>query len=532
MLTRLGRHTAYRAFSFFSTGAFAAPTRSSHVSQWRTPIDGLFRLLLAASLLATSAGVAAAQAPPPGPPPAPQAPTASAPTDGWSFSLRDVARVETWDFFTPRPGGGDPTSTHLGNRLTLGAAWRQGKWTAQGQLQYVQFVGLPSNAIGPGPLGTGALYYDHSGDRNARQVYLRTLTLAGRDVAPGLDVVVGRQAYASGGEHASGDAALERIKRLRLDARLIGDFDWAIYQRAFDGARVDYRRRGWRLTGAAFQPTQGGFEDAAGVSIDDIRVLSAAVSPPLGAIAPRTDVQLFLHHYRDTREVTQRPDNTGRSATAVDVSIPTWGVSAVGRYPVGAVAVDTVGWLAVQRGQWYEQRHRAWNLATEAGVQWTTAPWQPWLRVAWMHGSGDDQAGDDRHGTFFPVLPTVRKYALSTLHSTANIDDLFVQAIVRPTPRLMVRGEAHRLRLASAADRWYAGAGATQQRGRLFGLVARPSGGETGLGRVVEGMADYTINRHLSVNGYVGHMRGGPVVQSLFEGRRLTYAYFETVVSY
>lgn len=500
--------------------------------QWRTRTDDVRRALLVVGVLVAGAGTAVAQAQPPvGTPPPPAAAAPSA-VDGWSFSLRDVARVETWNYFTPRPGGGDPTSTHLGNRLTLGAAWRRGRWLAQGQLQYVQFIGLPSAAIGPGPLGTGALYYDHSGRRDARQVYLRTLTVSGRDVVPGVDVVVGRQAYLTGGEHPSGDAALERLKRMRLDARLIGDFEWAIYQRAFDGARVDVRKRGWRATGAVFQPTQGGFEDASGVSIDDIRLLSAAVSPPLGSIVPRTDVQAFVHHYRDTRDVTQRTDNTGRGALAVDVSIPTWGVSAVGRYPVGGVAVDTVGWLAVQRGHWYEQRHRAWALATEAGVQWADAPWQPWLRAAWFRGSGDDQSGDDRHGTFFPVLPTARKYSLSTLYTTANIDDLFVQAIVRPTPRLLVRGEAHRLRLASAADRWYAGAGATQQRGRLFGLVARPSGGVSGLGQIYEGMADFTVHRHLSVNGYVGHMRGGPVVRSIFAGRGLTYAYLETVISY
>jgi hypothetical protein len=497
------------------------------VVQLRPRIEDIRRTLLLAATLVACSSPALAQTRPPA-----AAPAAASTADGWTFSLRNVSRVETTDYFTPRPGGGDPTSTHLGNRLTLGAAWRRGQWQAQGQLQYVQFVGLPATAIGPGPLGTGALYYDHSGSRHARQVYLRTLTLSGRDVLPGVDVTLGRQAYNTGSEHPSGDAAIERLKRLRLDARLIGDFEWAIYQRAFDGARVDVRKRGWRMTGAAFLPTQGGFEDAAGVTIDDIRLLSAAVSPPLGSLVPRTDVQAFVHHYRDTREVTQRPDNTGRTATDVDVSIPTWGVSAVGRYPVGSLAVDTVGWLAVQRGHWYEQQHRAWAVATEAGVQWTTAPWQPWLRAAWLRGSGDEQPGDNRHGTFFPVLPTARKYALSTLYTTANIDDLFVQAIVRPTPRLMVRGEAHRLRLAAAADRWYAGAGATQQRGRLFGLVVRPSGGVSDLGRVYEGMADFTVHRHLSVNGYVGHMRGGPVVRSIFAGRGLTYAYVETVLSY
>jgi hypothetical protein len=483
---------------------------------------GALVMLLAGTGGAVHAQVATAQAP---------AVTPVAP-DGWTFSFRDVARAESWNFFTPPPGGGDPTYTHLGNRLTAGAAFRRGVWQVQGQLQYVQFLGLPTRAVGPGPLGTGGLYYDHSGQQNARQVYLRTLTVSARDLAPGVDVVVGRQAYVSGSEHPSGDPGIERIKRLRLDARIVGDFDWSMFQRAFDGARVDVRRRGWRMTGLAVQPTQGGFEDAAGVSIGDIRVLTAAVSPPLGSLLPRTDVQAFVHHYRDARLVTQRPDNTGRAAAAVDISMPTYGASLVGRYPAGALAFDSLGWLAVQRGTWYGDQHRAVAVATEGGVQWTRLWGQPWVRAAWFRGSGDEDPADNRHGTFFPVLPTVRKYALTTLYSTANVDDLFAQVILRPTARLLVRGEAHRLRLASDADRWYVGAGATQQRGRLFGLVARPSGGATALGSIYEGMADLTVTRRLSVNGYAGHMRGGPVVGASFAGRRLWYGYLETVVSY
>jgi hypothetical protein len=212
--------------------------------------------------------------------------------------------------------------------------------------------------------------------------------------------------------------------------------------------------------------------------------------------------------------------------------MPTYGASLVGRYPAGALAFDSVGWLAVQRGTWYGHQHRAVAVATEGGVQWTRLWGQPWVRAAWFRGSGDDDPADTRHGTFFPVLPTVRKYALTTLYSTANVDDRFAQVILRPTARLLVRGEAHRLRLASDADRWYVGAGATQQRGRLFGLVARPSGGATALGAIYEGMADLTITRRLSVNGYAGHMRGGPVVSASFAGRRLWYGYLETVVSY
>jgi hypothetical protein len=66
----------------------------------------------------------------------------------------------------------------------------------------------------------------------------------------------------------------------------------------------------------------------------------------------------------------------------------------------------------------------------------------------------------------------------------------------------------------------------------LFGLVARPSGGHTRLGAIYEGMTDFTLTRRVSLNAYVGHMRGGAVVRSVFRGDRLWYGYVETVLSY
>jgi hypothetical protein len=149
-----------------------------------------------------------------------------------------------------------------------------------------------------------------------------------------------------------------------------------------------------------------------------------------------------------------------------------------------------------------------------------------------LNASGDDDPGDNRHGTFFQMLPTVRKYSLSATYSQMNLVDLFVQAMVRPRPQLGLRLDVHRLWLASAADHWYAGAGATQESGRIFGFLGRPSGGETGLGTVVEGAADFTINRHWSVNGYLGSFSGGNVVRSLFAGDRLTFAFVENVIQF
>jgi len=459
--------------------------------------------------------------------PAPPAPT-MAPESRWF--LRDWTRVESWHYFTPSPGGGDPDYTDVANRMQVGLERRAPRYDVAGALQYVQFGGLPTGATGPGSLGTGALYFDHSGRADSRQVYLRYLNLRLKSVAPGLDVQVGRFGYTSGAESPSGDPKIEAVKRLRLDSRLIGEFEWALYQRAFDGVRADLDRPRWHATAGVFRPTQGGFEDAAGAEITRIDLITGAVTLKPGSVLRHTDWQLFADRYDDTRAVQARPDNTNQPATAVDVHINTFGSSVAGVYPAGSGQIDVVGWIAAQTGTWYEQSDHAWAGAGELGYQWSKAAWRPWLRAGFFRASGDADPTDASHGTFFPLMPTVRKYSLSTVYSLMNLDDIFVHAFFSPSPKLNVRVDLHRLDLATAADRWYSGSGATQQTGTIFGYAGRRSNGATSLGTMLEGSADRAISRRWSVNGYVGLMKGGDVVRGTFAGNWLTFAYVESVV--
>lgn len=124
----------------------------------------------------------------------------------------------------------------------------------------------------------------------------------------------------------------------------------------------------------------------------------------------------------------------------------------------------------------------------------------------------------------------MRKYSLSTVYSLMNLNDVLVQALLRPSPTLNVRVDLHRLDRATARDRWYTGSGATQRTGTTFGYAGRASSGATSLGTMLEGSADRAISRHWSVNGYVGVMKGGEVVRGTFGGDWLTFAYVESVV--
>lgn len=475
----------------------------------------------------TSLGLAAilallAQAPAAAPPPA----------HAWKWNLVNMTRVESWRFFEPPPSGGDPGSAFVANRLrvSLTGTWKPFDFSAA--VQYVQFGGLPTDAVGPGALGTGALYFQHSGQTTSRGLYPRTLNVRVR-LPRGVTLQAGRFAYVSGAEAPSGRPKIEAVKRARVDSRLIGEFEWSLYQRSFDGVRADVDRKGWHAAGSWLRPTQGGFEEEAGKSLGEVDLVTGVLALRPDVALADTDLSLFAYRYDDDRRVAARPDNSGLSAQRVDVGITTFGVSAVGASPAGRGEVDYLAWFAAQTGDWYGQSHRAWSLAAEAGYQWKKARGQPWVRGGYLHASGDGNPSDDRHETFFPMVPTVRKYSMTTVYSTMNLDDLFAEVIVKPATRLTARLDVRRLWLAEAADRWYAGSGATQRTGTFFGYSGRRSGGSTDLAPfVMEGAADLALGKHWSANAFAGAIRGGDAVAASFQGRWLRFFYLESVVKW
>lgn len=483
------------------------------------------RIWLCVALILAAADQARAQSvSPAATPPAPA-------TRGFVLTVRDLTRAESWRYFEPRPGGGDPDYAYVSNRLQLELtrAWSRVDVTLTAQ--HVGFIGLPDDASGPGPLGLGALYYDQGGQRvNPQQLYLRYANVRLKQVLPGLDLQLGRMSYTSGAEAVTGDARIEALKRQRLDARIVGEFEWSIYQRGYDGVRADWTHGPVRATGLAVRPTQGGFARVAGPTIDDIGVYGGTVSVQPSPRLQHTQLQGFVLRYDDDRHVTQRPDNMGLTATRVDVGITNVGGTLVGVYPLAGGHADVLAWGVLQRGDWYGQPHRAGSVAFEAGYQWSATPGAPWLRAGLLHASGDDSPTDNEHGTYFPVLPTVRRFSQTTAFSIMNVDDAFVQLMVKPTRRLNLRLDVHRVHLASAADLWYTGSGATLEEGSTFGYAGRGSNGSRVLGTSIEGGADFAVSPFWAVNAFAGHIDGGRVVTGTFAGDQFWFVYLEQVL--
>ncbi len=155
--------------------------------------------------------------------------------------------------------------------------------------------------------------------------------------------------------------------------------------------------------------------------------------------------------------------------------------------------------------------HRAASVALEAGHRWSLAPLGRGCAAVSCGRQATPIRDDGRHGTFFQMLPSSRKYALSSVYAQMNLRDAFVQPRIEPR-RFKARIEVHGLHLASGADLWYQGSGATASDGRFFGFSGRAAGGETSLGTVLEGTVDVPIKKYWSVNGYAGIMSGGGVV--------------------
>lgn len=444
-----------------------------------------------------------------------------------------LTRLEGWDWFE---AGADVENEYLDAfetaRLGLKYNHPRFSWVVEGQA--TQFENLPGNAVAPAPrgaLGTGATYFQHTGDRSATAFFVKHLYLDFHDVLSsrfqGLGFTLGRFPYQEGLETTTGNPKLDWLKRVRLSERLVGPFGWSAFQRSFNGAVVKLERPAFNWTALAVRPTQGGFEEKAGEIIDTIDLFAASLTAKLsnarGHAAPRIS---YLRH-GDDRNVSQRVDNVATSAPKVDITLNTYTAELPITLPLGPGEADLFGWAAAQEGDWYGLDHRAFAFALEGGYQWLEIPWQPHVRTGWVYGSGDGKPGDGRHSTFFQILPTARKFAQFPFYNLMNSSDLFVQGFFKPAKKLGIRADWHWIELAERNDRWYSGAGATQERGQIFGFTGRTSQGERDLGHLVDVALTYTPNPKVTAYLYCGHVFGGDVVKSIYGESDANFAYCE-----
>lgn len=446
-------------------------------------------------------------------------------------------RSESWGWF-PTPGFDDNyTFGAMTLRVALSQQTKQLDWYVEGEFPLL--LGLPEGAIAPGAagqLGLGGTYFAANRQQDAsavpKQAYVRFKGIGG-DSASSLRL--GRFEFSEPLEVMPQNATLAALKRDRLGQRLIGPFGFSHVGRSFDGLQFmrDTAKNNFTFFGA--RPTEGVFQ-LRGTHELDVDLYYAAWTRQLTVGSSPSEARLFGIHYHDGRRLV-KTDNRPKPlvpAETENIRINTVGGHWTSAVPVRGGTMDLLGWGAAQFGHWGRLTQRSGAVALEGGYEFTKSRMKPWLRAGYFWSSGDGNAADGNHNTFFQMLPTPRVYARMPIFNLMNLKDAFVEFLVKPHPKVSVRTDAHQLWLSNPADLWYAGGGAFQ--GGTFGISGRPSGGNTGLGTLVDFSADYTVTRYTTLSFYAGGIRGGSVPAFIYPSRGAhpgaLFVYFEFVQTF
>ena len=434
-----------------------------------------------------------------------------------TFSGNIRSRGEFWDWF----GGKGQNNYGFSDTLAQFAFSQTSSdfdWKVDMAIPIL--LGLPRNAVVPAPqgqLGLGGSYYaSNDSSRYAAMIFPKEAYVRVKSEHGSLQL--GRFEFADGGEVKPADATLDALKRDRISQRLIGIFAFADVERSFDGANVSYTHGAWNFTGVGAIPTRGVFQvDGWGWVKTPFAYVSATRQVQYSQ-RNSAEWRVFGIYYDDPRGVL-KVDNRSAAARATDkraIQIGTYGAHYIQAIQTNAGTVDLLAWGVAQTGNWGTLAQRAAAFALEAGLQPKVLPAvRPWLRGGYYYGSGDGNAKDGIHGTFFAILPTPRVYARFPFFNEMNNRDAFGEIMLRPSKKVTIRTDVHNLSLASSNDLWYSGGGAFQPW--TFGYQGRPSNGKTGLANLYDSSLDYAFNRVASIGFYYGYAQGGDVIKSIYK---------------
>ncbi len=429
-------------------------------------------------------------------------------------------RAEAWDWFDTPVADGSYTYGAALARLALSQQRPALGWRVE--VAAPLLIGLPDDAAAPAPagqLGLGAAYYAaNDNEQNVaglflKQAFVRLGRAPGRN---GWSLRLGRFEFIDGSEVTPGDATVAALRRERIAHRLLGNFGFSHVQRSLDGIHYALDNRRLNMTGAVFFPNRGVF-DVKGWDDLDINVQYLSFNGRSRARGQRFDWRLFAVRYDDQRGL--KVDNrsvAARQADGGDITLLSYGGHYLRAFDIASATADILLWAVLQTGDWGSLDQKSHAFALEAGLQPAMASLKPWLRAGINRSSGDTDAADAEHGTFFQLLPTPRPYARFPFYNMMNVQDVFGSLLLRPAPKVSLKSEVHALQLTERADLWYAGGGAFEKQ--TFGYSGRPSGGLRELATLIDASLDLRVRADLTVSGYVGFARGGNVISNSYPG--------------
>ena len=450
-----------------------------------------------------------------------------------SASLR--ARLYGWDWF--QPAAGQNSYAYSGNLLRIGLSENRESWDWNAEFAVPFILGLPAGATGTGPqqgaLGLGANYFSaNSGNQNTamlfpKQLFVRFDSMAGIKAQ---SLQIGRFEFNDGSEIAPKSKTLAAVKRERVTQRLIGTFGFSDVGRSFDGAHYVLANASNNFTVVAATPTRGVFQTD-GWGWNRVGFGYAAYTREWGTGRHSADTRFFAIEYDDWRHILKtdnRPLAVRRGDTE-NILIATFGGHSLHVIETGAGPVDLLAWGAVQTGRWGTEQQRSGAFDLEAGFQPKILPGlKPWLRAGYYWGSGDGNPNDNKHETFFQILPTPRPYARFPFFNMMNTKDTFAMLSLRPHPKVTISSEFHSLRLSSVNDLWYSGGGVFQPW--TFGYSGRSTSGKGPLGNLYDTSVEYRVNRRLTLTSYFGYTQGLAAMEQIYpKGKDGEFGYLEAL---
>ncbi len=487
----------------------------------------------ASPMPAPKAATASPTATPAAKPAVAAAPAAAAPIKIGQVTLSGSLRLraENWDWYDTTSGDGSYTFGAGTLRVGLSQQKEHFEWMVEAEAPFV--MGLPTTAVAAAPqgqLGLGANYFAANGKQDA-SVFLKQAFVNFKGFGKYNNLKIGRFEFNDGLEVMPKDATLATIKRDHISQRLIGSFGWSHVGRSFDGLQYGYNNKGWNFTFFGARPTEGAFQ-LRGMHELDVDLFYAATTKSFKTKTSENEARAFVIQYHDGRRLI-KTDNRTAALRNTDlpnkIRITSVGGHYIGVLKAGSGKVDLLAWGVGQFGQWGNTDQRSAAIALEAGYQFGGKignKIKPWIRAGYDYSTGDKDATDGTHGTYFQILPTPRIYARTPFFNGMNLEDTFVQLRFKPHAKLALRTDLHHLRLSSAKDLWYAGGGAFQKQ--TFGFAGRPSNSQKNLGWFADVSADYTFNPRTSVTFYFGGSAGGRVQSAIYpQGSKMHFAYIE-----
>jgi hypothetical protein len=430
------------------------------------------------------------------------------------------SRLYVWNWFQAPTG--ENQYAYSGNYLRLNLAQKFSAWDWDAEFSVPFLLGLPATATDPAPqgaLGLGSNYFSANGGKQntamifPRQLFVRFHGLGGSDANK---LQMGRFTFQDGSELTPKNPTLATLKRDRVSQRLLGDFGFSDVGRSFDGVHFSSSTSSNDFTFIAATPTRGVFQ-VDGWGWNRVGFGYGAYTHEWGKGKHAADTRIFVLEYDDWRHIlkTDNRPTAVRKGDTENLRIDTFGGHTLHAYTTDAGVLDLLAWGAVQTGRWGTQQQRAYALDFEGGFQPAILPkLKPWLRGGFTTGSGDGNPNDNKHGTFFQVLPTPRPYARFPFFNMMNTQDGFGALILRPHPKVTVSSEFHSLRLSNANDLWYSGGGAYQPW--TFGYIGRSTSGRRSLGNLYDTGVEYRTARKITLTAYLGYTQGLASIETIY----------------